>query len=58
MNDDGVLVKTSGGSSEDWTYRRYRPEDVWAFQPLSKPTVPKVEANQVYSFIGSNLKSA
>ena len=55
---EGVLVKTSGGSSEDWTYRRYRPEDVWAFQPLSKPTVPKVAANPVDAFIGRKLKAA
>ena len=55
---EGVLVKTSGGSSEDWTYRRYRPEDVWAFQPLSKPPVPKVAANPVDAFIGRKLKAA
>ena len=55
---EGVLVKTSGGSSEDWTYRRYRSEDIWAFQPLSKPTVPKVAANPVDAFIGRKLKAA
>ena len=55
---EGVLVKTSGGSSEDWTYRRYRSEDVWAFQPLTKPTVPKVAANPVDAFIGRKLKAA
>ena len=55
---EGVLVKTSGGSSEDWTYRRYRPEDVWAFQPLSKPPVPKTAANPVDAFIGRKLKAA
>ena len=58
VSAEGVLVKTSGGSSEDWTYRRYRPEDVWAFQPLSKPTVPKVAANPVDAFIGRKLKAA
>ena len=55
---EGVLVKTSGGSSEDWTYRRYRPEDVWAFQPLSKPPVPRTAANPVDAFIGRKLKAA
>jgi len=30
----GVLVKTSGGLSEDWTNRRYEPTDLWAYQPL------------------------
>ena len=55
---EGVLVKTSGGLSEDWTYRRYRPEDVWAFQPLNKPAVPKGAANPVDAFIGRKLKAA
>jgi len=55
---EGVLVNTSGGSSEDWTYRRYRPEDVWAFQPLSKPPVPRTAANPVDAFIGRKLKAA
>ena len=34
VNPDGELVKTSGGLSEDWTYRRYKPEDLWAYRPL------------------------
>ena len=42
---EGVLLKTSGGTSEDWTYRRYKPEDVWAFQPVVKPKVPQGAAN-------------
>ena len=33
-NEDGILVATSGGLADEWTYRRYRPEDVWAFQPV------------------------
>ena len=37
VTDEGMLVKTSGGLSDDWTYRRYQPEDVWAFQPVKKP---------------------
>ena len=55
---EGVLVKTSGGTSEDWTYRRYRPEDVWAFQPVVKPKVPQGAANPVDAFINRKLKSA
>ena len=35
-NEDGIIVPTSGGLSEDWTYRRYQPAEVWAFQPLQK----------------------
>ncbi|MBT5845401.1 MAG: DUF1553 domain-containing protein [Verrucomicrobiales bacterium] len=55
---EGVLVKTSGGLSEDWTYRRYKPEDVWAFQPLVKPNVPKGTANPIDAFINRKLKVA
>ena len=55
---EGVLVKTSGGTSEDWTYRRYRPEDVWAFQPVVKPKVPQGAANPVDAFINRKLKVA
>jgi len=35
-NEDGLIVATSGGQSDDWTYRRYKREDLWAFQPLKK----------------------
>ncbi len=37
---DGILVKTSGGLDADWTNRRYKPADLWAYQPLRKPAVP------------------
>ncbi len=40
---DGVYVKTSGGLDPSWTNRRYRPEDIWAYQPLAKVDVPAVE---------------
>ena len=35
----GVPVKTSGGLSPDWTNRAYKPEDLWAYQPVRKPIV-------------------
>lgn len=37
-NADGTIFATSGGTSDDWTHRRYDPADVWAFaavQPLT-----------------------
>lgn len=34
-NDEGQLVRTSGGTSEEWTTRRYDPHDLWAFQKLA-----------------------
>lgn len=33
-NEDGRLVATSGGQSDQWTNRRYQREDLWAFLPL------------------------
>ena len=37
ITDEGVIVETSGGLSEDWTYRRYKPEDLWAFEKNKNP---------------------
>ena len=31
--DKGVLVSTSGGLADAWTYRRYRDEDLWGLSP-------------------------
>ena len=58
VTDEGMLVKTSGGLSDDWTYRRYQPEDVWAFQPVKKPKVPVGGVNVIDSFINRKLKAA
>jgi len=34
----GIAVKTSGGLSQEWTDRRYAPQDVWAFRsPVRTP---------------------
>lgn len=33
---EGVIVKTSGGQADEWTYRRYQPDDLWSFKPLKK----------------------
>ena len=47
-NEDGVIVDTSGGTAEDWTYRRYQPEDIWAFQPLADVGLPSAAAADVH----------
>jgi mono/diheme cytochrome c family protein len=39
-NQDGVRVATSGGLSSEWTNRRYKPADLWAYRPLHAPAVP------------------
>ena len=42
-NEDGIIVPTSGGLADDWTYRRYKPEDIWAFQPVGKAAIERLE---------------
>ncbi|MFT5469780.1 MAG: hypothetical protein ACI8UO_004902, partial [Verrucomicrobiales bacterium] len=58
VTEDGVLVKTSGGLGDEWTYRRYKPEDVWAFRPIQKPSLPKNSDHPVDAFIGAKLEAA
>jgi len=57
---EGVLVQTSGGLSEDWDQRRYKPEDLWAYQPLQKSAVPKTQdgqsSNPIDGFITRRLQ--
>ena len=36
----GVRVATSGGLSPEWTNRKYKPDDLWAYQPVRRPVVP------------------
>ncbi len=33
-NEDGVIIPNSGGLSDEWTFRRYVPAEVWAFRPV------------------------
>ena len=34
--EDGVIVKTSGGLAPEWTNRKYKPEGLWAYQPVTQ----------------------
>ena len=49
--EDGIPVKTIGGLSPEWTNRKYKPEGLWAYQPVRKPAVPMASAQ-------SSLRSA
>jgi hypothetical protein len=56
--EDGVAVATSGGLSEEWTNRRYLPENLWAYQPLwSDPEriLKKTDPNPVDVLINQRL---
>lgn len=52
---EGVKVTTSGGLSDEWTERRYKKEDLWAYQPVVRPAVPG-KGNPVDAFIVAGLK--
>ena len=57
--EDGVIIPTSGGLSEQWTYRRYRPEAIWSFRPVVKPDLgPATAGNPVDHFIRARLVAA
>jgi mono/diheme cytochrome c family protein len=53
----GVPVKTSGGLTPEWTNRTYKPDNLWAYQPVRRPAVPEAAgaANPVDGFIGARL---
>jgi Protein of unknown function (DUF1549)/Protein of unknown function (DUF1553)/Planctomycete cytochrome C len=53
--EDGVPVKTSGGQSPEWTNRKYKPEGLWAYQPVKKPTLPTGAANPIDAFIAAKI---
>ena len=57
-NADGILVETSGGLADDWTYRRYKDEDLWAFRPVSKPSLPKESGHPIDAFIEAKIEKA
>lgn len=35
--EDGVIIRTVGALSPEWAERRYKPENLWAYQPVKKP---------------------
>lgn len=48
---EGILIDTSGGLSDSWTFRRYQTDKVWAFLPLTKPALPSIEGKPIDRFI-------
>jgi hypothetical protein len=53
-NEFGVLVATSGGLADQWTYRRYLKDEIWAFQPLRE----SFDFDSVDGFIEDRLQAA
>ena len=54
---EGVIVQTSGGLDDDWTYRRYKEENLWAYQPIKNPDPPtkSKRVHPVDAFINQKL---
>ncbi len=36
---EGVTMKTTGALSAEWANRRYKPEGLWAYQPVKMPAI-------------------
>lgn len=53
--EDGIAVKTSGGLSPEWTNRKYKPEGLWAYQPVKKLAPPAGSANPIDAFIAAKM---
>ena len=51
----GVRIPTSGGLTRDWSERVYRPENLWAYQPVKRPQPPDSAANPIDAFINRRL---
>ncbi len=49
--EDGTPVKTSGGLSSDWPHRNYKPDGLWAYQPVQKPALDETGAAAIDALI-------
>ncbi|HSI15169.1 MAG TPA: PSD1 and planctomycete cytochrome C domain-containing protein [Chthoniobacter sp.] len=53
--EDGLPVKTSGGLSAEWTNRKYKPEGLWAYQPVKKPATSQADSAAIDELIQAKL---
>ncbi len=54
---EGVKAPTSGGLDDEWTNRRYSPEHLWSYRPLTVKSPPE-GVHPVDWFIDQKLKTA
>jgi len=57
VTEEGVLMVTDG-LSDDWSYRRYKPEDLWAFRPVNATEPPSKEGNPIDAFVKQKMDAA
>lgn len=53
---EGIQMELSEALSDDWQNRRYKPEDLWAYEPLVRPEVSPEESHPVDAFINAKLE--
>ena len=53
--EDGVTVRTAGGLSAEWTNRKYKPDGLWAYQPVKKPQLPPGGKNPVDLLVSAKI---
>ena len=53
--EDGVTMRTSGGLSAEWTNRKYKPEGLWAYRLVKKPTLQFSSENAIDAFIAAKM---
>jgi hypothetical protein len=56
IEHDGVAVATSGGLTAEWSNRKYKPADLWAYQPVRRPALPALQGlHAIDAFINDTL---
>ncbi len=58
VTEDGMIVETSGGLADAWTYRRYQPEDLWAFAPVEASEPSGAKGHPIDAFVREKLSEA
>jgi hypothetical protein len=56
--EDGLTVKTTGALSPEWANRKYKPEGLWAYQPVAKKNGEKALDDFIAAKMPPGLKPA
>lgn len=56
--EDGITVKTTGALSPEWANRKYKPEGLWAYQPVVKKNGEKALDDFIKEKIPAGLEHA
>ncbi len=53
--EEGVVVRTTGGLTRQWSQRRYDRKDVWAYQPIRRRVPPKGARHPIDAFLNARM---